>query len=237
MKPFAIFFIFLVSTIVHAQKQIYLKGTAGNYWMHSMKEILIMHHQNFRNLGVVGTIEPNFSASSQWELGMDFTLHDQFLRKHLLGFFVGFAGHTYGKVFFEDSSRDWLYSYNMQRFIAGARGELAIGREFLLYGKAGIGFSNMFRTQKMIRNGSGINTGVRFFSRGISFEPGVEWKHSFKSLFVFGCFGYEMNFSGKIYGKNGGTLSDINGLPLRFDWSGFRLGAGVGFSLQPANND
>jgi hypothetical protein len=70
-----------------------------------------------------------------------------------------------------------------------------------------------------------------FTAAGLVLEPGIHWTKVHHRFSFTSHAGYELNINGKTWHGENSYLINDDGDPVMLDWSGFRLGIGVAFSL------
>jgi hypothetical protein len=213
-----------------AQKSIYMKAVAGNYWMGDMKGFLDELRKDF--VLPTKTVN-NFSMSVQGEVGLDYKIVNRFLDEYTVGGFLNYA-ITRGRANYTDYSGSADLYNDLWRIQIGARGLHPINEQFSIYGKVGLCLSSLKIRSAVALHGSGSESDeVSFDAYGFTLEPGIQWRKTvYRKIILMGNFGYELNVNSKTNYDGDSWLIDTNDDPVRLDWSGFRLGVGVGLSLE-----
>lgn len=224
------FIVFLFYISPSLAQEIYVKAVAGNYQMEDMKKMQRQFEATFlsNDIDIPVSVVSSFPMSLQGELGIDYTLRDG-LR---LGGFANYAV-TKGQVSYSDYSGSLAIVQDLKRVLVGARIIHDMGDNFSLYGKVGMNWTRLaIQTEtELIGVGSSEEEAVDVQSFGVAIEPGIQWSKKFNRIKIEANAGYEGNISGKLKNDDEAYLMDNNGDPIKANWSGFRIGIGLGFSL------
>jgi opacity protein-like surface antigen len=231
MGNISLLLLLLLPAISVAQTTLYIKATAGNYWMNDIKKNQEEFKTDLLNSDIPVKEITSFPPSIQGELGVDFTIHDKQLRHYLLGGFINYTV-TEGRLNYSDYSGSLDIIHNLKRVAIGMKGMHDIQNNFSIYGKIGVSLNQLEIKSNVSLQSSGLSEeAYHFNSMGLAVEPGIQWTKMFHRTSFFAYSGYELNLNGKTKRTEESYLIDNSGDPVFIDWSGFRLGIGVSFSL------
>lgn len=209
------------------QKILYGKVVAGNYWMSDMKKLQEELKDKFIEEGIPAEIVLSFPVSIQGELGLDFTFYDRLLNEYLLGGFVNYT-LTGGLISYSDYSGRVELEQNLQRFSLGIKGAYGFRKDLQAYAKIAYHMTYLDVIARTTLSGSApVEDELRLEPEGLSFEPGFQWTKPVNRFKFSLHAGYEFSV---ILTKDN-FLTNEAGDAVHPGWNGFRLGAGVGFSL------
>ncbi len=219
-----------VSTFSFAQTKLYVSATVGNY---SMKDNKDLQEEMLNQLpeNIAYKIVDEFPVSLQADLGIDIDLKPNDIT---LGGFLNYA-MTHGRIDYRDYSGRFTIDQNVERFVIGAKGMKHLGAGFWAYAKAGLVFSSLkikFSQEIYDFNINPNDEEYDFDAKGILVEPGFRWEHTINRFVFFGQAGYELNINGKTNYSDDTYLQDEDGDAVYMNWSGARLGIGIGFRFQ-----
>jgi hypothetical protein len=225
--------IILLPELLLGQRQIYLKSIVGQYTMGDLKQFQDDLISQYNAQGIPLKRELGFPPSVQVEFGVDGVIGRK--KANTIGGFANYA-ITKGQLGYSDYSGETSAAQSLSRFIIGVKSSQSLGHGFSLYAKAGFNYSilSLHFSTNLYSPPSATSKDEKFHSLGFIFEPGVDWKYKIKNFFLLAQAGYEVNVQGK-------TLLDSNtnlylltnaGDKVIIDWSGFRLGLGIGFTIQ-----
>lgn len=223
MKFFLIILFALFSSKVLAQPLVYLKAIAGTYKMEEMKSLQKEMVSNFQQGGVETKINSSFPTSIQGDAGMDFQG-----KSFSIGFLLNYSS-TKGRI----SGNNIVAEQNLLRLMVGVKGSKKIYKNFSLYSKIGINYSQLDIKSAGGQASNGENT---FASNGFSIEPGLAWKYSYHRFKLLADLGYELNANFVMTSKDVDNTYMANykyelAGSRKADWSGLRLGIGVAFVI------
>ncbi|HEX5171500.1 MAG TPA: hypothetical protein VFW11_20120 [Cyclobacteriaceae bacterium] len=219
-------FLFYISPSL--AQDIYVKAVAGNYQMENLKKLQREFEATLLSNDIPVSVVSSFPISLQGEFGIDGTLRDGLL----LGGFANYAV-TEGRVSYSDYSGSVAIVQDLKRVLVGARILYDIGDNFNLYGKVGLNWTRLvIQTETaLVGLGTSKEQAADVQSFGVAIEPGIQWSKKFNRIKFEANAGYEGNISGKLKNDDGAYLIDNNGGPITANWSGFRIGIGLCFSL------
>jgi len=211
-----------------AQMQPYVSAVAGTYRMNDLKD---MHKEMINSSidnGLPLKATMSFPASVGCEAGADWTKGSL-----ILG---GFANYTMtkGSLQYADYSGEQTIDQKLSRYSLGLKiGRYLFSRQFSVYGKTAFTYTALdILSETQLTTGENFNYAFSYRSLGISFEPGIQWSYPWQRFTLFAHGGYQFQFSGKTYYTKDADIHLTNGnQEVHVDWSGIRVGIGIGFSL------
>lgn len=232
MKNITLIAWLLLPSLSFGQTTAYVRATPGNYWMNDMKENQEEFKTDLLDSEIPAKTTSSFPVSLQGEAGVDFTIYDRLLRKYQLGGFLNYTV-TRGRISYADYSGSLNVTHHLKRTAIGVKGIWGIRDNLAIYTKAAWCFSRLEIQYVISLQGVQANDETyEFTASGIALEPGIQWTKTFERLTFMVHGGYELNLNGKtMYGEESYMIDSV-GQPVFVDWSGFRLGIGVGISLK-----
>ena len=226
MKYIPLVILILLPAILFAQLNVSFSGIAGSYKMEELKNLQSQFGAQLVVEGIQLERVLDFPASLQGELGLNYEKGGQ-----TYGAFLNHA-ITGGKDQYKDYSGEVFAEQKMSRVLLGLRFSQEIAKGFKINAKAGYNIShlNLAFATHIYGGGSEVER-LYFNSLGASFEPGLRWDYSYRRFLFNALAAYEWNFQGNTYRNRNKDvyLQDLNGQKVKMDWSGYRLGLGVGF--------
>jgi hypothetical protein len=223
--------VFLSPIVCIGQSKVYFQAVAGNYAMREMKQFQTDLNDDFWSSGFATKVVSDFPKSLQVTVGYDKMLSSE---KYSIGGFLNY-GLTKGRLHYGDYSGQIYADQNVSRLQIGARGSASIAGTFAFYSNIGFNYTKLdLELNSIIYNGSSVNNDHKFHSIGINLEPGFCWSYNYKKLISSLQVGYEINVQGKtVYQEDKqSVLINGSGEKVAIDWSGFRLGIGLGYRLR-----
>ena len=228
MKWLGIFGLLILPVLGFGQDVIYFNPIVGTYQMEDLRAFQDELKEDFELDGLPLVGVRNFPASLQGELGITYEGEEI-----TYGAFLNYA-LTEGKLHYSDYSGEAFAELQVSRFMLGGKAARKFHEDFQVYGKLGINRSQMFLVSSLTLNGGGNQAEkMDFYAFGLNLEPGLAWDYSFKNLIFSVSGGYELGLQSKTFFDEYDNVYLTHGReePVYIDWSGFRLGVGVGFRL------
>lgn len=221
---------FVLCSKALAQTTPYVKANVGGYVMSDFKALLSDFESQIISSGINAKVTNSFPASVQAEAGLLFTMNS--LR---VGPYLNYC-FSKGLIDYEDYSGSLNVEEHVSRILIGARGYKHLGSNLFLGAQVGVGFSSLkINSQSIVVNGSQSQSSIDFKSLGISGQPDFMWCKRISKLEIQINIGYEF----KIFQGETGSTSNSNAYligpnkeKLFFDWSGLRVGLGMGLIIQ-----
>jgi len=228
MNKFIITLLLAAPVASFAQKTIYGKIIAGNYWMRDMKQLQDELNGQLAAKGIPAKATLSFPASIQGELGMDFSIYDAVLNEYTVG---GFANYmfTEGLITYSDYSGRVDLEQKFRRFSLGVKGAFSLMDYLQMYGKVSYTMTYFDILSRTTLHGvAPVEDKLGFEPRGLAFEAGLQWTKTINRFKFSAHGGYEFNplISSETY------ITNDAGDPIQPDWSGFRIGVGAGLLLR-----
>jgi hypothetical protein len=227
MSKTLLLFFLVMPTFLLAQKHIYVRAVAGNYWMSDMKD---MQKDIQASLGHASSDVRSFPVSVQAEIGFDFSVFDRLLRTIRLGGYVNYT-QAKGRINYSNSGGVMNFDQNFKRITVGARGLYNLREHSSVYCKVGLGVIGVALETSGRTNSSQFHERSTFSTGGLVLEPGYEWRKTRNRIQYSFNAGYELNVNGKVWADDYHFMVDGEEKPVKVDLGGFRIGAGVAFKL------
>ena len=210
-----------------SQKIFYGKVVVGNYWMADMKKLQKEYREEFIEEGIPAEIVLSFPVSIQGEFGVDFAIYDALLKEYLVGGFINYS-LTSGVINYSDYSGRVDLEQEFKRLSLGIKGATDIRKDLQVYAKISYHMTYLdFFKRTTLTGAEPVEDEVRLEPEGISCEPGLQWTKAVDRFRFSVHGGYEFS----MITSQGNYLTNDKDDPVYPGWSGFRLGAGVGFAL------
>lgn len=228
MKWVGIIGLLILPALGFGQDIIYFNTIAGTYQMEDLKAFQDELQEDFELDGFPLVGVRNFPASLQWELGV--TREEGEIT---YGGFLNYA-LTEGKLHYSDYSGEVSAELQVLRIMLGGRAAKRFHKDFQAYAKLGINRSQMNLLSSLtLKGGEEQVERMGFYAFGLNLEPGIAWDYSFKNLVFSVSGGYELGLQSKTFFDeyDNAYLTHGREEPVILNWSGFRLGVGVGVRL------
>lgn len=213
-----------VSSTAMAQNRVFISGTVGKYSMKMMKEFQeeIFNAMQEEDEDLEMKIVAEFPASLQIDIGFMHKIGEE-------GYAGGYLNYAFtkGRLDYSDYSGQTYLDQNIYRVVLGGELLKAYANGVRVFMKTGLNYSMLNIVSYTTVNGAGsAEDVVKFYSYGLSAEPGIGYEYVFNKMGLGLNVGYEINVQGKTFLKedNNAYLLNSEGDPIRINWSGVRLG-------------
>jgi len=218
----------LLPILSQAQSTLYLKAAVGNYAMTGMRKFQQELVDAYENDGIPAKAVLAYPVSLQGEFGID--LHSDKISK---GVFFNYA-ITEGRIYYGDYSGETFVHQNVSRIFFGYKVGRKLTKSLDVSWKLGPNFSYLeMISSTQLTDMEALTETLNFRSIGGSLTTSFNYTIPVKRFrFIFGG-GLELNYNGKTNypEQKGAYLSNEGGNPVLLNWTGFRLDAGIGYSL------
>lgn len=221
----------LIASSVQAQN-FYINSVVGQYAMSDLRSIQDDElNQYIQATQVQVKKELSFPLSLQIELGGNYNLDS----KNGLGVFFNY-GLTKGQLGYKDFSGEVLSTQSVWRYSMGVKYFRILTKHFSLYSKFSYVRSDLNLSNQVTALGAILSsTKIDFYSKGYSIEPGFAVSYTlWKRISAQLVGGYEFNFQGKTFWNDDSNyyLLTGSGNKATIDWSGYRIGLGIIYSIK-----
>jgi hypothetical protein len=227
MKKAIIFLFIMYPMVGFAQVNIYINGIAGSYQMNDMKSL----QKEIKSQFIENTIPIGATYKFPMSLQGEFKIEYESEQLFTYGGFINYA-MTKGRLFYGDYSGRTTANQNINRIVIGAIGTIKLNELWSYYSKLGINLSSLNLAFDTHVDSMSELQKIGFNSRGLCFEPGFALNIATTSLILQFTGGYELNIQGLTkFAQNSDAYLLVDGRKAYLNWSGFRIGMGIGFTI------